>query len=222
MAMRPGGDLARRDIHFFFLLDGSGSMAGEKIQSLNYAVASAIPEMRSTADENPQARVLVRALKFADHVEWIVQEPTPLSEFQWQDIKAGGETAMGKALEAVAEALERLETEATDRRYLPPAIILVTDGHPTDDFEAGLRRLRAHPFGEAATRLAVAIGGTEAALGPLQDFIGNPRLKPLQAEDSAELVRLIKFASTSAIKHSSGLTSEDEWVSLGLSQTPGS
>src|SRR5882757_9506438 len=109
---RLGGALApRRDVHFFWLLDGSTSMVHEaRIQSLNFAVASAIPEMRRVASEQWKANVLVRALRFANDVEWIVEKPTPIAEFEWtKDIPADGETAMGKALSAVADELEKLD-----------------------------------------------------------------------------------------------------------------
>ena len=46
-AKRPGGGLeTKRDLHFFWLVDSSGSMTGQKINSLNYAIAEAIPRMR--------------------------------------------------------------------------------------------------------------------------------------------------------------------------------
>ncbi|MDW8300804.1 MAG: tellurium resistance protein, partial [Anaerolineae bacterium] len=37
MPSRPGGALANRPLHFFWVVDCSGSMAGDKIQSLNTA-----------------------------------------------------------------------------------------------------------------------------------------------------------------------------------------
>src|SRR5262249_51586192 len=117
----PGGQLQRRDMHFFWLLDGSTSMKGEKIQSLNYAVASALPGMRSVAEKNRQARVLVRALRFADDVQWIISEPTPIAELTWEtEVTADGETAMAKALTAVADELDKFDTT---RRFFAPVII---------------------------------------------------------------------------------------------------
>ena len=44
-------------------------------------------------------------------------------------------------------------------RALPPVLVLISDGQPTDDFEGGLRVLMAEPWGMKAVRLAVAIGG---------------------------------------------------------------
>ena len=108
---RLGGKLApRRDVHFFWLLDGSTSMLrGARIYSLNFAVASAVPEMRRAAAAQWKANVLVRALRFASTVEWVVETPTPIAEFEWKDIPAEGETLMGEALSAVAAELDKLQ-----------------------------------------------------------------------------------------------------------------
>lgn len=203
---RPGGKFGpRRDVHFFWILDGSTSMRGEKIQSLNFAVASAIPEMRKVAAKHPSANVLLRALRFATGVDWITPRPTPLSEFQWRDIQADGETSMGLALSAVCDELDKLDTS---RRYYPPALILVTDGHPTDEgdgFEAALQRLLTHKLGKAATRLAVAIGDDVGPEGMecLRKFIKNPEIKPLEVTDLGALPRLMRIVSRSAIEISS-------------------
>jgi uncharacterized protein YegL len=126
--------------------------------------------------------------------------PVPLANFQWHDIDADGETAMGEALTMVADELARLYTGG---RFVPPVIIMVTDGHPTDTaFDDGMRRLLAQPLGKEAIRLAVAIG-SDADLGPLQEFIGNPEVRPLQAGNADVLASMISFASRSGIVLSS-------------------
>src|SRR5437868_3095831 len=194
-AERPGGRLGpRRDIHFFWILDGSTSMQGEKIQSLNYAVASAIPEMRKIAAKHPQANVLVRAMRFATQVDWVVATPTPVADFQWTDIDAEGETAMGRAVSAICDELDKLDAS---RRYYPPALILVTDGHPTDEgngFETSLQRLLAHKLGKVATRLAIAIGSDVGPEGMecLRKFIKNDEIQPLEVSDLGALPRLMQ------------------------------
>ena len=35
---RPGGELASRPLHFFWIVDCSGSMYGEKIGTINHAI----------------------------------------------------------------------------------------------------------------------------------------------------------------------------------------
>jgi uncharacterized protein YegL len=199
---RLGGKLApRRDVHFFWLLDGSTSMLrGARIQSLNFAVASAIPEMRKAASQQWKANVLVRVLRFANDVEWIVAKPTPISEFEWtEDIPADGETVMGKALQSVADELEKLDSR---ERLLPPVIILVTDGEPTDKnfgFERGLERLLKDKLGRVSTRIAVAINVGQKGIECLKKFSDII----LRAENADEIAQNIVIASTSGIVISS-------------------
>jgi len=107
MSMRPGGELATRPLHFIWIADCSGSMAVDgKIQSLNTAIKEAIPNMQDVADENPNAQVLVRAVRFSDGAQWHVSQPTDIADFKWDDLDAGGVTAMGKALSIVADQLK--------------------------------------------------------------------------------------------------------------------
>jgi uncharacterized protein YegL len=107
MTMRPGGELATRPLHFIWMADCSGSMAVDgKIQSLNTAIKEALPNMQAVADENPNAQVLVRAIKFSDSAQWHVSQPTDIADFKWEDLEAGGVTSMGKALGMVAEQLK--------------------------------------------------------------------------------------------------------------------
>src|SRR5271155_6171713 len=142
--------MASRPLLFFWLADGSGSMRVEgKIQALNHAIREAIPHMRAAAQENPHAAVFVNAIRFADEARWMGEKLTPVSEFRWQDIEAGGATAMGEALAMVGDALQ--PPLMTDRA-LPPVLALVTDGLPTDDFQAGHDHLFSKPRGRQARR----------------------------------------------------------------------
>ncbi|MFN6471634.1 MAG: hypothetical protein RMY36_018445 [Nostoc sp. SerVER01] len=89
MVRRPGGELATRPLHFIWLCDTSGSMSIDgKIEALNNAIRQALPQMRQVADENPNANVLVRALKFSHGAEWHIPNPTSLDNFGWSDLIA--------------------------------------------------------------------------------------------------------------------------------------
>ena len=118
----PGGPTAKLPMHFFWLLDGSSSMAGQKIQSLNFAVGDAIPPIRKTAESVTGLRLLVRALRFATDVDWIVREPTPINELQWRDIAADGDTS-------------GLRTQACDMSpvfsFRLPIVTIATTGAPS-------------------------------------------------------------------------------------------
>src|SRR4051794_23494600 len=162
--------------------------ADGKINSLNTGIKDAIPLMRTVADENPNASVLVRALRFSSGAQWHVSQPTPVESFTWTDLTADGVTDMGRALGMVAE---QLKIPPMTERALPPVLVLVSDGQPTDDFASGLQALMDQPWGKKAVRIAIAIG-EDADLECLQRFIGHPEIKPLQANNPDALVRHIK------------------------------
>jgi len=209
---RPGGELASRPLHFIWIADCSGSMSGEKIQQLNFAIREAIPNMRVVADENPNAEVLVRALKFSTGAQWHIASPTKISEFEWKDLQADGVTDMGKALKMVAD---QMKMPPMSDRALPPVLVLFSDGQPTDDFNAGLQELMALPWGKKAVRIAIAIG-EDADTDVLQQFMGaNSELKPLQANNAQQLAKYIKWVSTAVLKATSSPGSITEAMAKG-------
>lgn len=195
--------LARRQLHVLLALDCSGSMQGDRIASLNYALRTTLPELRNVAEENPEIDVRLRVLRFATEAEWHVADPIAVADARWSDLSAGGETSMGAAFRMLGEALSK---SAMPGRHLPPVVVLASDGYPTDDFEAGLAALFAADHAAAAIRLAIAIGG-EADLEVLERFIRRPTLKPLRANNASELVRHIKWATTAPVRTASSPTS---------------
>ncbi|MEA5391012.1 VWA domain-containing protein [Cyanobium gracile UHCC 0139] len=199
----PDVKLANRPLHFLYLCDCSGSMAASgKMQALNQAIRQSLPGMAAVARDNPEARVLVRAVSFADHAAWHIETPTPVDQLEWRDLQAGGITAMGAALQLVAAALQ---TPPMEVRALPPVLVLISDGQPTDDFAGGLEALRRVPWAQKAVRLAIALGH-DADLEVLQRFIGtepatagrSPR-RPLQAGNATSLAQYIQWASTAVV-----------------------
>lgn len=217
MSRRPGGELATRPLHFIWIADCSGSMGVDgKIQALNNAIREAAPHMRSVADENPNAQVLVRAVKFSSGAQWHVSQPTSVEEFKWQDLAADGVTDLGRALSMVADELKI--PPMTDRA-LPPVLVLISDGQPTDDWSGGLKALMDQAWGKKAVRIAIAIG-EDADHEVLQKFIGHPELKPLQANNPESLVRHIKWVSTAVLKSASSPASQMQDSSSFLVNVP--
>lgn len=195
MTSRPGARLAGRPLHFIFLLDASGSMAVDgKIDALNQAIRDALPHLRDLASQNPFVEILVRAVAFSDGARWHIEDPSPIHDVSWPPVVAGGYTDLGSALVKVADVLTVPPMES---RAFPPVLVAVSDGRPTDDFEAGLARLMAEPWGRRAVRLAIAIGA-DADLEVLASFIGDPDIPPFTANDPEQLAYLVRFVSTAA------------------------
>lgn len=195
----PGGPMANRPVHFIWLLDCSYSMQGEKIGQLNYAIREAVPAMRSVAQDNPAAQLLLRTMTFSTTARWLHQDPVPVEQFTWQDVQVDGMTNLGDALHLVSR---ELDTPPMPQRALKPVLALVSDGVPTDDWKAGLRAVDATPWGRKAVRVAIAIGA-DADRSVLQEFLGNPEFQPLDANSPKQLAAAIRWASTAAVKAAS-------------------
>lgn len=196
---RPGGQLAALPLHFVWIADCSGSMTAQgKMASLNHAAREALPQMRKVANDNPNAEVFVRVLRFSTGASWVVERPTPVQYFQWPELTAapGGMTDLGAALTLLAR---ELRTDTMPGRALPPVLVLLTDGHPTDDFAAGLDALMQEPWGAKAMRVGVNIG-RDGSHDVMRRFIGNPQVDPLGARNADQLVRYIRWASTSVLE----------------------
>jgi uncharacterized protein YegL len=203
-AVMPGGGIAKRPLHFILAADASGSMNGAKMQSLNYAISSMLPHLAAWEQAQEAAQVLVRAIRFDNTATWHIEEPTPVADLRWPPLTAQprARTHMGAALRLMAGALtaERLE-----RRALRPALVLITDGIPTDDYEVALEELLATPGGAAAIRVALAIG-PDADHEQLRKFVTD-NLPILQADRTDEISDLI-MAVTIAVSRMTEMVAE--------------
>jgi len=202
MTERPGATLSARPLHFFILADCSGSMASDgKMQALNNAIRETLPHLVDVASQNPHANVLVRAIGFSTGARWHIGEPTPVTRVVWEDLETGGYTDLGAALDLLSP---QLAPPLLEERSLPPAILLVSDGMPTDDYRRALGRFLDEPMGRRAVRMAVGIG-RDADIEVLERFIASPDLAPVMANNPEQLVRMIRWASPHASRVASNL-----------------
>ena len=213
---RPGGELASRPLHFFWVVDCSGSMTVDgKIQIVNNTIQECIPEMASAAENNPNAQLLIRALQFSTGASWLTADPVSVEDYSWAPLEANGVTEMGKAFELIAA---QLSIPPMPARALPPVIVLLSDGMPTDDYKIGLDKLKKLPWYRKAVKIAISIG-SDADDDVLMDFTGNRELV-LQANNPTALVKMIRWASTTASMVSA--PSSKPIVSTVASPDPGS
>lgn len=162
----------RRTMTLFFVIDTSGSMAGNKIGAVNDAIVNVLPMIGDISDTNSDAEIKVAALEFSNGCQWLYSEPKLANEFIWQDVTAGGLTSLGEACSELSSKLSRSGFMTSASGSYAPAIILLSDGGPTDNYKSGLSKLQSNRWFNSAIKVAIAIGD-DADKDVLREFTGN-------------------------------------------------
>ena len=213
------GETVRRNLQFFWLIDWSGSMAGERIQKVNNAIRSVLPDIRKI-DEKERLNIFMRAIKFGSRAEWHVgPKPVPISEFNWVDMDAsGGSTSTTKAIDMLTA---ELDVNKIGQRSVPPVVLLLSDGMCTDEPESvyyeAINRLNQAPWGKKAVRLSIGIGDqtNDYNKEQLDSFISiylrqKQGVETFPASDHRKLTKYIRLVSTIATLASSQSQGEGE------------
>lgn len=93
---------------------------------------------------------------------------------------------MGGALALASQMIE--DKDSIPSRAYKPVIVLVSDGHPTDDWQGSFARLANGERSSKATRFAMAIGA-DADESMLGDFANDPEAPLFRAENAADIHR---------------------------------
>lgn len=212
----------RRTMTLFFLIDTSGSMAGSKIGAVNDAVVNVLPMLDDISQSNPDAEIKVAALEFSTDTSWLYDQPKAAADFVWQDVSAGGLTALGAACTELSSKLSRKGFMQAASGSFAPAIILLSDGGPTDDFEAGLSKLKDNNWFKAAIKIAIAIGD-DADKDVLKDFTGSYEavFTVHNIDALKQVIRVVAVTSSQIGSKSSsaGDTSKQDQVIKDVAQT---
>ena len=189
--------ISRRTMVLFFIVDTSGSMMGSKIGEVNSAIEEVIPELRNLSDSNADAQIKIAVLEFSSGARWLTPNgPIEVENYFWNDMNAGGVTDLG---EACLELNEKLSTKAFMQEAtgsFAPAIFLLSDGGPTDDYKSGIDALMQNNWFKKAIKVAVAIG-SDADKSVLEEFTGSNEAV-LEVHSPAMLRKMIKFVSIRA------------------------
>jgi uncharacterized protein YegL len=148
-----------RRVPCVLLLDVSGSMGGRPIAELNEGLITLKDTL--SADTLASKRAEIAIVTFGGTVD-VIQEFVTAEQFQPPQLKASGRTPMGQA---IVTGLDMIATRKNTYRangisYYRPWAFLITDGGPTDGWEAAADLVKQ---GEAAESLAFFAVGVEGA-----------------------------------------------------------
>jgi uncharacterized protein YegL len=215
----PEGEIAKRQLVLFFLIDTSGSMFDDKIAAVNTAMRELLPELQNLADEKKNARseIEIAVLEFNNSATWKTPKPIPVKTYVWTELTASGGTNLGAACEKLDQELQRGKF-LWDYNLFAPVLILMSDGYPNSGYEIGLGELKKNEFfankdskgkfKEKSVKVACAIetDNDKADKDVLAQFTENPELV-YTAKTITALKNWIKFiavASSVARMHNDG------------------
>jgi len=188
-----------KSIPVVLLLDISYSMQGEKIEILNQSVEAMIKTFQQA--ETMETFIKVSIITFGAGVDLAIPL-TEASKIEFKHLSVNGSTPMGTAFKMAKAMIE--DKEIIVGRDYRPAVILVSDGQPTDDWEAPLSNFINDGRSQKCDRMALAIG-KDANQSVLKKFINGCENPLFFAEDAENIIENFKKITLSVTQRTKSI-----------------
>ncbi len=188
-----------RRLPVYLLVDVSGSMIGEPIESVKSGLQMLVAALR----KDPQAleTAYLSVITFGSSAQQIIPL-TELTTFQIPEISASGCTVLGEALKLVCKCRDNevTKTTATQKGDWRPMVFILTDGVPTDDPSEGIAEFHARKWG-ASVCCAAGPGADKNLL----DKITPECVVELATADQTTLSAFFKWVTASIVSTSKSI-----------------
>jgi len=193
--------IVKRQMVLFFIVDTSGSMEGTKIGAVNTAIREVLPELKAIGGSDVDLKIA--CLKFSSGCNWMHSSPVSVESFQWNNLSANGVTDFGAACLELSDKMSKDKFLSAPSASVAPAIFLMSDGEPTDDYRSGLSVLQQNNWYKYAIKIAVAIGD-DANTDVLKEFTGNIEavITVHTPEALRKMIRFISITSSQIVSKS--------------------
>ena len=194
-----------RALPVFLVVDVSGSMAGDKIGTVNTALKEMISTFKGI--KNQRGIIKLCILTFGNEQVNIIKNLSEISENDIYCLDAEGSTPMGMAFVKLNEMLND-QTIVSSRDYTP-TVVLISDGQPTDyngynsspetiasDWKALSALLDESSRSSKVTRLAMGIG-SDANYAILKAFVNNPEIPVIRANNNNTIATFFNWVTMS-------------------------
>jgi|SRR5574344_165524 uncharacterized protein YegL len=185
--------MARR-LPVYLLIDTSGSMQGEPIESVKVGLDALLSSLRS--DPFALESVYLSLYTFDKDVKCLAPL-TPVDEFYLPEITTpdSGPTHMGAVLEYLVQSINRevIKNSTEQKGDWLPIVVLMTDGKPSDTylFNEMVKKINSMKFG----RFVACAAGPKSKVEPLKLLTND--VYRLENMDSSSFSQFFEWVSSS-------------------------
>ncbi|MDX2505890.1 MAG: VWA domain-containing protein [Gammaproteobacteria bacterium] len=195
-----------RRLPVYLLIDTSGSMYGEPIESVKNGLQSLLSSLRQ--DPYALETAFLSVIEFNTQANQLVPL-TDLVNFQIPELKPTGVTALGEALALLADKIttEVKKTTMDEKGDWRPLIFIFSDGGATDDLQKGINALK-----QVKTGIVVACAAGQGAMEDELRKITESVVK-LDNADSKAISAFFQWVSASISTNSQKVETGENEVS---------